>query len=84
MSVDNCVYLKYLHGRVVRLVKREAEHTRSIEQLAQDNARGEDNNESASGEDEEGNPWAPRTDHHPSDWRGYILEGLDIIVRGGL
>ncbi|GJX44291.1 hypothetical protein Tco_0260967 [Tanacetum coccineum] len=27
---------------------------RSIEQLAQDNARGEDNNESASGEDEEG------------------------------
>ncbi|GJW50453.1 hypothetical protein Tco_0091804, partial [Tanacetum coccineum] len=26
----------------------------SIEQLAQDNARGEDNNESASGEDEEG------------------------------
>ncbi|GKE02906.1 hypothetical protein Tco_1390889, partial [Tanacetum coccineum] len=25
-----------------------------IEQLAQDNARGEDNNESASGEDEEG------------------------------
>ncbi|GJW63584.1 hypothetical protein Tco_0115468 [Tanacetum coccineum] len=27
---------------------------RSIEQLAQDNARGEDNNESASGEGEEG------------------------------
>ncbi|GKD26464.1 hypothetical protein Tco_1232678, partial [Tanacetum coccineum] len=39
---------------------------RSIEQLAQDNARGEDNNESASGEDEEGEE-GEEGEQHSSD-----------------
>ncbi|GJZ68556.1 acidic leucine-rich nuclear phosphoprotein 32 family member A [Tanacetum coccineum] len=45
---------------------------RSIEQLAQDNAHGEDNNESASGEDEEGEE-GEEGEQHSSDG-GYSLE----------
>ncbi|GJY52851.1 hypothetical protein Tco_0444515 [Tanacetum coccineum] len=53
---------------------------RSIEQLAQDNARGEDNNESASGEDEEGEE-GEEGEQHSSD--GDYSSESDATTPGG-